>query len=459
MPQSADVKIAAGSTTPEAQAALGSMGHAAEKRLLQAYLTQSFDQLERDAAGLDTRNNNSFFTQHVEGYLWDITNTDSTTPPPDETELETEREWLQQLNADQTTYDTAERMVAGLRQRLYDLWHVSQIPNSGYDQDTYNQKINAIADALNTQLTTMANLIAGGLPNGDTEAALAQSISAYEQKKNLPSSRALTRLARKGFYSPNDPVLLFGGLDAPDPFEAPSPLPCRTLSQTITTMKVGGTTHTPFHWGRISRPQLVRQPARPGQKRRPAPDPGVRAAGLRGGHRPIGGRQRPDPSHERLGPGRHQLLLLRVLPGDLHPVLAAALDPLLPAVADQLLLPAAGRSGQHRLPVAVRPGRQVLRPHQTGQPLPGHRPLSGYARLSPTPQSVANAAAEQHARLYPDAPSQNLESFNLSREACRGLRDHRSSRLRCSQRGRTRRSCRPPARSRSGPGARPGGTA
>lgn len=221
MPQSADVKIAAGSTTPEAQAALGSMGHAAEKRLLQAYLTQSFDQLERDAAGLDTRNNNSFFTQHVEGYLWDITNTDSTTPPPDETELETEREWLQQLNADQTTYDTAERMVAGLRQRLYDLWHVSQIPNSGYDQDTYNQKINAIADALNTQLTTMANLIAGGLPNGTPRQRWPRASARTNRRRTFRRPGHSHALPARAFTPPMTRSCSLAALTLPTPSKRP----------------------------------------------------------------------------------------------------------------------------------------------------------------------------------------------------------------------------------------------
>ncbi|MFD9631621.1 hypothetical protein [Streptomyces violascens] len=432
MPQSTGVKIAAGSNTPEAQTALASKGYAAEKRLLQAYLTQNFDQLERDAAGLDTRTDNSFFTQHVEGYLWDITDTDSETPPPDEKELETEREWLQQLNADQKTYDTAGRMAAGLRQRLYDLWRVSQIPDSGYDQSTYNQKINAVADALNTQLTTMANLIAGGLPSGDTEAALAQSISAYEQKKNLPASRALKRSARKGFYSPNDPVLLFSGLDAPDPFEAPAPLPCRTLSQAITSMKVGGTMHDPFDWGdtpdlswSASLPDPVKGAVKPlieecallafaaatGQTAESNGLTQAMAAWAQGDTSYFSSGSYPATFTQCWQqPWTPSYLLWRIY---YYP------------------LPLAG-AGSTDYPWqfdAETKKRYVLTKQGNPGPVTAQI-LSGYARLSPMPQGVANAAAEQHARLYPDAPltaltelaasgqlgeiSQNLESFNLS---------------------------------------------
>lgn len=458
IPDANDVFIAAGSTTDDAQAALGGMGHAAEERLLQAYLSSSFDQLEQDPAALDARTHEAPFLRQTAGYVWDITdNPDSPAPPPDEAELETERQWLQQLNTDQETYDKAKRCVEGLRQRLYDLWRVSQLPprsrDSSYDQTTYDRKINEIARALHEQLKTIEDLIDRGLPVGDTEEEMHDAIKAYAQgrvptrggRKDaphdlLPASRELTRRRRKDFSFPADPVLLFSGLDVPDLFEAPSPLPCRTLPQVITHMKVGDRWHAPFDWGG-SRGDLSWSDKLPDSVKG-AVQPLIDECALLSYAAATDAQITDAGDHTYTQDGLTKAMdAWHKTPPDTSyfpseafpaPFTQRWTQPWNPAYLLWRIryypLPMAGGSTGYTWQFDVNTKRYVL----TRQGSPGliaPQYLSGYGHLSPLPKTNANASAEQHARLYANAPltaltelaesgklgeiSQSLEDFNL----------------------------------------------
>ncbi|WP_264925140.1 hypothetical protein, partial [Streptomyces sp. A012304] len=255
MPDTTDVWLSVGNSTADAQSAPGLHGpqqDMAVGRLFQAFLAGHLSRLDEDAESLDHALHKSWFEPRASGYVWEIADRPGTAPPPDTQELEKERDWLADLNDRQRRHDIAARHAAGLRRRMYDLWRMRSAddPDDGRP-DGFTDRTGPVLDALTTELraalTEAAESLAGvpALPTGATEEALAQAVAAYADHYGLPPGRELKRIPSPPFHVPNDPVLLLGNVGAGKPNPAQELL-CRTPSQLISAVLIGGRTQGPF---------------------------------------------------------------------------------------------------------------------------------------------------------------------------------------------------------------------
>lgn len=254
------IVVAMGNNTAEAQAAVaeryGGQKNGVIKRLFQAFLTNNFDQLDDDPGGLDTVLHRTWFHAKSAGCVWQITSSPDAIGDPNDKELQDERDWLTKLNDKQRRYDIAERSAVALRQRIYDLWHLQKAPHTeegqGFDPAA---EIKQVAASLQTVLNDMDSILSedGGLPTGDSQDELQQSIQAYADRNNLPKYRNLKGIAAPYFYTPNDPVILFGNVteenladsESTNP-DASGKLTCRTPDQLLKRIRIDNAMQSPF---------------------------------------------------------------------------------------------------------------------------------------------------------------------------------------------------------------------
>lgn len=265
------VFLAVGHNTADAATAPGlhKTDDVAAGRLFQAFLTGKFEQLDQNPAGFDDALHDTWFTPNNTDHAWQITDPPSglADPLPD-AELVKERNWLADLNTKQERYNVLARYASGLRFRLYELWRLSITPlengfsNQGGRPESFNPTptMDELAATLRAVLAEMTGIIQDqvvngvpgipGLPHGDTEQAFADSIAKYAGAWGLSPDgtdpkkvhRVLKSVPLPAFQTPNDPVVLLGGLwkdPAKKPQPSKGPLFCRTRDQLVASMLIG----------------------------------------------------------------------------------------------------------------------------------------------------------------------------------------------------------------------------
>lgn len=271
---SAEVIIGVGSSTAEAMTALPQSddGDIISARLFEAFIAGELDQLDADPGGFDETIHASWFSRRDSDYIFEISDKKDADNPhqTSDAELETERQWLAELNRKQRLFDVGVHELQSLRQRLYDIWWLTiPDPKPGLDQpgnhrppppgeaEKYLRQLDPnITGTVANQVQRLRDYLYGAqgdaglhvqLPHGDTAIDLEKSIADCAKSHALVEWRELKRLPRTPFYAPMDPVIVLKGtgtLDSTDVEQPSVKLVCRRTSDLIASYQVNGAPYT-----------------------------------------------------------------------------------------------------------------------------------------------------------------------------------------------------------------------
>ena len=188
--------------------------------------------------------------------------------PTAATPTQAQQEWLAALNAQQRTYDVAQRALVSAQTQLFGLWWKAQrIPKLGTGE-VLDQNINGI------DILTLGSALPAQLDPAQADSYASQVVAAQQQvaalaltvpnpaqsdptKPDSPQSWStqmpgydptagpvLRAQALPGFVQPVDPVVLVAGLTTPPSAPSDDPLPCRLASAAVTGANVGTTAVT-----------------------------------------------------------------------------------------------------------------------------------------------------------------------------------------------------------------------
>ncbi|MDT0547484.1 hypothetical protein [Streptomyces lonegramiae] len=411
------VFLAVGNNTADAQQALMSDRDAALGRLFHAFLTDNFEQLDEDPDGLDDVVHRTWFHTRAAGHVWEITNAPDASGQPDQAELEIERGWLAELNDKQRRYDIAARSAAALRQRLYDLWRLKHTPEAAQQAADFNpdEKINQLGDHVQALLEEMQNILStdGGLPTGDTTDELNRSVEQYAAARKLPAYRRLKCSALPSFYTPADPVILFGGLNAEaPPKDGGAALRCRTADQLVSQIRIDGVMWGPY----LAAPAWYQDAlGRLPEEIRETVEGLITECSLLALAAATGNAPDDDALTQDLAdPDRIPVTFM----GTPAPFTSRWRQPWAPVFVEwrmhyypiPFVVPGEDHDNCYCWQFDAETGRYRL--HTRGRPSPVQpQQLTGRCAVTSLPVFITRARAEQHARRYPDAPGQALEAL------------------------------------------------
>ncbi|PJN27776.1 hypothetical protein [Kitasatospora sp. CB02891] len=260
--------VAVGNSAADARSALREGAAAEDRLLLEAFDHGVLDELD-DALtdhGRDIMNDaahRTWFAPSPAGFTWQIVDRPgSQSPPPPPTEATAELAWLTSLNARQQSFDDGIRKLAGLRERLYDLWWWT------YNRKKPTEEIKTFLAEAAVQLDPAQDGLAketeaqqercygidgkGGLraaiPWGNTPAELQARIDAYRRDnklstgKPLAAHREVKRVPVAPYQRPTDPVVLISGKGARMAAPRSGPLPCHLAGQLLKAVALEGST-------------------------------------------------------------------------------------------------------------------------------------------------------------------------------------------------------------------------
>ncbi|MCX4096664.1 hypothetical protein [Nocardia sp. alder85J] len=262
LPESADrAYLAVGHSTAEAQTAdlHSDRDEVAVGRLLHAFLTDGLETLDTAPDQFDDRVHSSWFIPYDIGHAWTIADAPGSETAATEDELEKERAWLAELNERQYRYNLLARNEIGLQNRVYDLWRLGRMPvayggagrPADFDPAT---TINELAVGLLRIQDEMRGLRTGtdAIPSGDSAAEFEASAFEYARARGLDPTcadpagihRRLKAVPLPPFYTPYDPVVVLGGVNAEqEPY--PEVLPCRSDDQLVAAIRIGDSMQPP----------------------------------------------------------------------------------------------------------------------------------------------------------------------------------------------------------------------
>ncbi|MCX0272895.1 hypothetical protein NLM24_19715 [Nocardia zapadnayensis] len=262
MPDSASrAHLAVGHNTAEAQTAdlHSDSDDVAVGRLLHAFLTDGLETLDTAPHKFDDRVHSSWFIPYDIGHAWTITDAPGSQTSVTEDELNKEREWLAGLNEKQYRYNLLARNEIGLQNRLYDLWRLGKMPpddnGAGRPADfDPGPVIDQLVSGLRRVQDEMKGLLAGpdGIPYGASAEEFEASLTRYAKAQGLDPAcqnpdgihRTLKAVPLPPFYTPYDPVIVLGGVNAEEE-QYPEALPCRSDDQLVAAMLIDGDMQPP----------------------------------------------------------------------------------------------------------------------------------------------------------------------------------------------------------------------
>lgn len=257
MPTPQEVCLAVGNTSIDALTALiaKQAADAGKSDLLNAELLEAFqydllpllDQPDGPQI-LEQKIHEQWFGSYQGGYLWEIVAKQGTDPDPHWLAPD----WLIDLNQTQHELDEARLTLQSMQWELYALWwkqqYASHLPPNRYPSDMTPQMFAEQFDPTNQsgllykvyrQMETVQGL-ADQVPDGNTQATLAQAIANFAYAKGLPAGYELKRANRPRFYQANNPVVLLAGTNAAGLLTGNQDLDCRFPDQVVTGLNFQG---------------------------------------------------------------------------------------------------------------------------------------------------------------------------------------------------------------------------
>lgn len=264
------VKVAVGSSAPEATAILVAQGQtmvASESRddvaradggllhMLGRGLVDTLDGPDGDILAAQAIHR-GWFEQRPGGHVWRVVNTAELGTPSGEATSVTwsgvtaaAERTLATLNTDQDAYDACERELAALRWRLYALWWLHGLPfiPAQYTREQFRAEIDpANPDGLAAavrELRTERDRLLARIPHGANAAELAAAVATYLEKHPLPSGHELRREALPPFWQPTDPTVVLSGVNNQQPhtpLDGADSLACRMPTEIVGGVSSGG---------------------------------------------------------------------------------------------------------------------------------------------------------------------------------------------------------------------------
>ncbi|MBE1582670.1 hypothetical protein ACFPOI_60425 [Nonomuraea angiospora] len=154
-----------------------------------------------------------------------------------------EQQVVAELNRLQAEHDADVRALAGERDRLFDLWSLSQAARRHPDVDAilddeldpdFSSGAAGRAAALIRRIRTAREV----LPWGETPEELAADAAAYADRAGLRSACVLERVPAPPFHHATDPVVVLHGAHLNAPLTRGSALPCRPADRLVRAVRL-----------------------------------------------------------------------------------------------------------------------------------------------------------------------------------------------------------------------------
>ncbi|WP_197084691.1 hypothetical protein [Saccharothrix sp. ST-888] len=252
-PSSTDVTVMVANTMSEAAAELSSQAGGAEAfstdeaDLFRAFLlggTEGLAERDRPEADIltDRRAHDTAFGPVPGGYRWFIGERGEdpgripspATAAAQRTARTAEAATIADLNRKQAEHDAPEAQLDAARERLYQLWWLSQRERQ---PQQFRQRIAGELDAAKARVTDLARQLTEqrrALPWGKTEEQLATSIDTLYPAFGARTARRLIRVPTQDYEYCADPVVALQGGRLHAPLTRDTPLPGRTPDRLVT---------------------------------------------------------------------------------------------------------------------------------------------------------------------------------------------------------------------------------
>ncbi|PZG30774.1 hypothetical protein C1I98_30975, partial [Spongiactinospora gelatinilytica] len=248
-----DIAVCVANSSAEAVAALpdGAEGvlSAEDSRLFRAFTLDRLDALDRaDGAGdrlIAQAAHDTGFGTSPGGFAWRAVDNDDaeTRGRTSARERAREQQVVAELNRLQAEHDADVRALTGARDRLFDLWSLSQAPRRHPDfdaaiDDELDPALSSGAAGRVAELTRRIQAARAVLPWSETPGGLATKAAIYAAHAGLRSTCVLERVPAPPFHHATDPVVVLHGAHLNAPLTRGSALPCRPADRLVTAVRL-----------------------------------------------------------------------------------------------------------------------------------------------------------------------------------------------------------------------------